>query len=122
MDRNENFNSLPWHDARILELVVDRHDAGERDEVRLRVVWPQGEEATLVFRDCYAMRAEMNFGIIADELIDNAASNDADPGLALLQQRWGPLGVSLDGISCYRLEMSSTASGIRIYARNFEIV
>lgn len=31
------FNSLLWHDAELLELSVDRHNAGERDEVRQRV-------------------------------------------------------------------------------------
>ena len=29
------FNSLPWHDTELLELLVDRRNAGERDGVRI---------------------------------------------------------------------------------------
>ena len=66
---NVDFDSFPWHDAELKELLVDRREAGERDEVHLRVEWPQGGEATFVFHDCYAMIANMNFGIIPfDEL------------------------------------------------------
>ena len=118
----DDFNSLPWHDTELLELLVDRHDPGVCDEVRLRVVWPDGEEATLVFYDCYAMTTEMNFGIIAEERIADASLIKDDPGLAFIQKRWKPLNVSLDMLNCYRLETSSTASIIRIYARRFDIL
>jgi hypothetical protein len=115
------FNSLPWHDAELLELSVDRRNAGECDEVRLRVAWPQGDEATLVFRDCYAMTAEMNFGVIAEERIASASLIDDDPGLTSIRDRWKPLGVSLEVLRCYQLETSSTSSVIRIYAKQFEV-
>lgn len=115
------FNSLPWHDAELLELAVDRRNARERDEVRLRVVWPQGEQATLFFCDCYAMTAELKFGVIADERIAIASLIDDDPDLISIRSRWKPLGVSLDVLRCYRLEMSSTSSVIRIYAKRFEV-
>ena len=115
------FNSLPWHDAELLELSVDRRNAGARDEVRLRVVWPQGDEASLLFRDCYAMTAEMNFGVIAEERIASALLIDDDPGLTSIRDRWKPLGVSLEMLRCYRLETSSTSSVIRIYAKQFVI-
>ena len=39
---NVDFDSFPWHDAELKELLVDRREAGERDEVHLRVEWPQG--------------------------------------------------------------------------------
>jgi hypothetical protein len=119
---NATFDSLPWHDAALLEVSVDRRNAGECDEVRLRVAWPHGEEAALVFRDCYAMTANMNFGIIATERIGSARRDDNDPNLASIRDQWKSLGVPLELLSCYRLEMSSTASVIRIYAKQFEIV
>lgn len=115
------FHSLPWHDAELLELLVDRRNAGARDEVRLRVAWPQGNEVTLLFRDCYAMTAEMNFGVIAKERIASASLIDDNPGLASIRDRWKPLGVSLNLLRCYGLEMSSTSSVIRIYAKRFEV-
>jgi hypothetical protein len=117
----DSFNSLPWHDAQLLELMIDRRRAGERDDVQLRVVWPLGQEATVLFRDCYAMTAEMNFGVIADERIANASLIEDDPGLLSIRNRWAPLGVSLHLLCCYRLEMSSTASVVRVYAKRFEV-
>lgn len=115
------FDSLPWHDAALLEVSVDRRNPGKCDEVRLRIAWPQGEEATMVFRDCYAMNADMNFGIIAEERIASAKLDNSDPSLASIRERWNSVGVSLEPLSCYLLEMSSTGSAIRIYAMKFEI-
>lgn len=94
------------------ELFVNRRNAGELDEVRLRLAWPQGDEATLLFRDCYAMSAEMNFGVIAEELISSASLVGDDAGLISIRDRWKSLGVSLEMLRCYRLEASSTASVI----------
>jgi hypothetical protein len=119
---NDIFSSLPWHDAELLELSVDRRNAGEHDEVRIRVAWPEGDEATLLFGDCYAMSAEMNFGIIAEEGIASAVMVEDDPGLISVRDRWRPLGVSLNALRCYRIETSSTASVLRIYAKRFEII
>jgi hypothetical protein len=116
------FNSLPWHDAELLELLVDRRNPGVCDEVRLRIAWPQGEETTLVFRDCYAMTTEMNFGIISEERITGASLIDDDPVLISIRDRWETLGVSLEMLRCYRLETSSTSSVIRIYAKQLQIV
>ncbi|MEY9186127.1 hypothetical protein ABIG06_000041 [Bradyrhizobium sp. USDA 326] len=117
----ESFNSLPWHDAVLLELMIDRRNPGTRDEVRLQVIWPDGGRATLLFRDCYAVTAEMNFGIIAEEQILNASMIEDDPGLTSIRDRWRPLGVSLAMLRCYQLETSSTGSLLRIYAEKFEV-
>jgi hypothetical protein len=118
---NDNFNSLPWHDAELLELSIDRRNAGECDEVRLRIVFPQGDEATVVFRDCYAMTADMNFGVIAEERIASASLISDEPRLISIRERWRSLGVSLETLRCYQLETSSTSSVIRIYAKQFEV-
>ncbi|MDH2382606.1 hypothetical protein [Bradyrhizobium sp. CER78] len=119
---NDSFNSLPWHDAELQELSIDRRSPGARDEVRLQVVWPDGRQAALLFRDCYGMKAEMNFGVIAEERIAGASLIEDDQGLISIRDRWRPLGVPLDMLRCYRLETSSTASVIRIYAERFEIL
>jgi len=117
----EKFNSLPWHDAQLLEVLVDRRQAGQRDEVRIGVVWPRGRTATVLFRDCYGMTATMNFGVIAEEQIANAAVIANDPGLHAIRDRWKPLGVSLEDLRCFRIETSSTSSVICIFAKNFEV-
>jgi hypothetical protein len=113
---NENFDTWPWHDATLLEMCVDRRNPGQRDEIRLRVRWPQGEEVTLLFTDCYAMKANMNFGVVAEESISSAAVIDHDALLALIRERWKSLGVSLEHLRCYRIQTASTSSEITIYA------
>ena len=118
---NKSFNELPWHDAELLEIFVDRRHAGERDDVRLRVAWPQGDEVTLLFRECYAMTAELNFGVIAEERIAGAALIEDDSALILIRERWKPLGVLLDQLRCYRIETASTSSVVKIYSKHFEV-
>lgn len=118
---NANFDLLPWHDAELLELTIDRRNAGECDEVQMHIRWPQGNENVLVFRDCYAMTAEMNFGIIATERVGSATLVFDDPDLDTIRSRWRPLGVSLDSLLCYRFEMSSTGSVIRVFSKRFSV-
>lgn len=118
---NGSFDALPWHDAVLLWICIDRRNAGERDEVRFRVRWPHGDEVLLLFRDCYAMTAEMNFGVIAEEAIASAELIESDPALASIRERWKSIGVSLEELRCYAIRMASTSSVIKIYAKQFEM-
>jgi hypothetical protein len=118
---NTAFDSFPWHDAQLKELLVDRRDAGARDVVQVLVAWPAGGESEFVFRDCYAMTANMHFGVIATESIATASLIADDEGLRSVRERWRPLGVSLEELRCYCFQLSSTGSEIRIYAQRFEV-
>lgn len=124
MDRTtygHDFEALPWHDAELREVLIDRRAPGKRDDVRVRVRWLDGGEATLLFRECHALKAAMNFGVIAEERILSASMMDDDTGLHSIRKRWNSLGVALDRLRCYRIETSSTASVLRIYAQQFDI-
>lgn len=116
-----SFDSLPWHDAALQELTINRREPGTCDEVRLEVVWPDGGRAALLFRECYGFTAEMNFGVIAEEQIAAVSIIEDDPYLLSLRDRWKPH-VSLDLLRCYRLETSSTGGVIQIYAMEFAVV
>jgi hypothetical protein len=117
-----SFDDLPWHDATLIQLLIDRRLPGVRDEVCLQVVWPDGSQSMVKFSNCYAMKADLNFGVIADEQIASADVVDDEQGLADIRDRWRPLGVMLEKLRCYRLETSSTASVLRIYAEDYEVV
>jgi hypothetical protein len=119
---NTIFDSFPWHDAELKELPVDRREPGERDVVQLLVAWPDGGESKFVFHDCYAMSTNMYFGIIATERIGNASLIFDDETLLSIRERWRPSGVSLEELRCYRFELSSTGSDIRVFAQSFEVV
>ena len=65
----DKFNSLPWHDAELLIVTVDRSNAGISDTVVLGVKWPDGMANNIVFSDCYFLDVRMNFGVISEESI-----------------------------------------------------
>lgn len=113
------FQDLPWHDAEILSIFIDRENAGERDTVRLSMRWPDGAESAVVFSDCYALSTMMNFGVIAPESVLSAAVVDSRDDVQEIRQRWSRVGVDLAGLRCYQLETNSTASKILIYALSF---
>jgi hypothetical protein len=118
---NSSFNDLPWHDATLMEILIDRRQAGVRDNVRLEVTWPDGQPGAVTFSDCYAMQADLNFGVVAEEQIASAVAIEDHVDVIGIRDRWSPLGVSLQGLRCYQLETSSTGSVIRIFAMRFEI-
>jgi len=66
---NENFNELPWHDSVLESIFIDRSNPGENDSIRIEVEWSDGKHSSIIFHDCYAITADMNFGVIASETI-----------------------------------------------------
>lgn len=115
------FQELPWHDAEILSILIDRENAGEQDTVRLSMRWPDGTESEVVFSDCYALSAMMNFGVIASESVFSAAVFDSRDDVQEIKQRWSHFGVELADLKCYQLDANSTASKILIYALRFSV-
>lgn len=116
-----NFNSLPWHDAELLSVSIDRSNAGNSDIVVLVVKWPDGKENSIIFNDCYFFNAQMNFGVIAEETILEAMCLAESDKLSEIKDKWEPLGVMLDKIRCYRINTNSTNSLIDIYALSYTL-
>ena len=114
------FEALEWHDAVLLSLTIDRHAPGVRDEVVLLVEWPDGRMQKIRFADCYALDAQMNFGVLAPDSI-RAARVTNSARLADVRQRWTALGVDLEDLRCFEITTNSTASVIRVFARRFEV-
>lgn len=118
---DEAFVALDWHDAVLLTMKIDRRAPGDRDEVALLVEWPDGRKRTVSFADCYALDAQMNFGVIAAESIRTAQCIEHSPRLAEIRRRWVALGVDLGALRCFEFTTNSTASEIRVYATRFEL-
>lgn len=113
------FNELPWHDAEILNVTIDRRNPGENDQIMIDIYWPNGQKGTLVFSDCYKLEANMNFGIMVPESILDASFTDESWELAQIRQKWAQIGVDLKQLKCFELKMNSTDSILRIYALKF---
>ena len=110
------FTELPWHDAELLDITINRRNPGYNDQVIINVCWPNGHKKALVFDDCFELEAKMNFGIIAQENIFDASSIDESQKLTEIRKKWAQLGVKLKKLKCFEIRTNSTNSIIRIYA------
>jgi hypothetical protein len=119
---NTNFNHLPWHDACLKFIYIDRQNPGENDVVKILVDWPEEQGSSYIeFSDCYAFKANMNFGIVACESILFAKCFTDSEVLNSIRKEWSTLGVDLKELKCFEITTNSTNSIISIYALNFKI-
>lgn len=119
---NSSITSLPWNEAELLEMTIDRRHPGRRDEVQFRMKWADGSKSTVVFGECYAMLAQMNFGVTCTEKIVSVEQLADEPGLAQIRAHRSAAGESMDDVSCFRIKTAPTGDVIRIYAREFKVL
>lgn len=119
---NNEFNTLPWHDALIQSLFIDRHKPGENDIVRIAVDWPDGTPpSVLEFYSCYRLNMNMNFGMITSESILTAKCYSFGEEIETLKLTWLKMTVDLKEINCYKIVTNSTNSTIEIYSFGYRI-
>lgn len=121
---NTKFNELEWHDAIIQSIYIDRENPGEKDTVKLAIVWPDRQTSTIDFFDCYGLTMNMNFGFIALESILYAKCLDDSPELTSLYEFWNTMNINVKNygnIQHYIINTNTTNSLIQIFARGFEI-
>jgi hypothetical protein len=116
---NKSFNELPWHDAILLELRIDRRRAGHADDVVLTMLWPDGRRSRIRFVGCYGLDAKMNFGIVAAETVRSAVEQQDSEELRALRAKWKALGGDLSKLSSFSLEMNSTGSLVTVYSESW---
>jgi hypothetical protein len=110
------FCELQWHDAVISKIEIDRRRPGERDEVVVTILWPDEQSSRIRFFECYAMKAELNFGVVAAETVKMVQELEDSDGLKNVRDRWSQIGVDLSALKCFVIETNSTASTIEVYA------
>jgi hypothetical protein len=113
---NINFTDLPWHDAELIEINIDRHVS---DTIRIRVRWLEDlryEYAILEFSDCYAFHVNMNFGVQLPDNILEANIIKTSIELDDIKSKWQPLELELTNLLCYNIVTNSTNSTINIFA------
>jgi hypothetical protein len=119
---NINFNDLPWHDANLQSIYIDRQKPGEQDNVKLLIDWPDGKCSSIEFCDCYALNAHMNFGIVACESILTAEYFIDSEELSSIRNQWSKVGINLEGLQCFKIITNSTNSIINIFALSFRVI
>lgn len=118
----EKFNNLPWHDAIIKCIHIDRNNPGEQDIIKILINWEMESELSRIeFYNCYALSINMNFGVVADESVLSAECFNESKELYFIRQKWGNVGVNLDNLLCFQITTNSTNSTINIYSLGFRL-
>jgi hypothetical protein len=118
----KEFNDLDWHDAELQSIYIDRSIPGESDQVVLNIRWPNAIKSEVIFNDCYAFKALMNFGIVvAEETIRDADFIEHSEELNEIRRTWEKVDVDLSGLRQYQIETNSTNSMLKIFARSMNI-
>lgn len=119
---NVNFVDLPWHDANLQSIYIDRQKPGEQDIIKIIIDWPDNNSSSIIeFLDCYAFTANMNFGIVACESILKAECLNDSEELNFIRREWLKVGVNLEKLKCFIITTNSTNSTINIFALCFRI-
>ena len=119
---NEEFENLPWHDANLQCIYINRQNPGENDIVSFLIEWPEESPASFVeFYDCYALNAKMNFGIISVESILEVKCIHNSSEIKEIRDKWLKIGVELTNLKCYRIVTNSTHSIIDVFSLGFRI-
>lgn len=120
---NTNFNDLPWHDANLQYIYINRLNPGEQDVIKILIDWADSHSSSAIeFYDCYALTANMNFGIVACESILSAECFIDSAELTSIRQEWSKVGINLDSLKSYKIITNSTNSIINIFALGFRLI
>ncbi|PII20067.1 hypothetical protein CR919_09380 [Stenotrophomonas sp. LMG 10879] len=115
------FNELPWSDATLVAVSVDRSNPGNHDEVVVHVRWPDGRNEQVTFVECRGARLALNFGVLGEDAIERAYIDEESEVLADCRQRWAASGVLLPELQCFRIETCTTGSSLDILAMGWRV-
>ncbi len=116
------FEEYCWHDSEIINIEINRSEPGKKDTIVFTINWQENKIGKIIFEDVYWASLNLNFGVIADECIDDAfiaSINDED--LKRVYQKWNGL-IDTIKLDCYVIKTISTDSEIKIIARTFKVI
>lgn len=117
-----SFNTISWHDSKLLDIQINRENPGLSDEVQLTISWADDTKQLLIFTDCYAVNLQMNFGVIAAETILDASMMQESDQLIEIQRRWENYkDIDLSNLKLFQIETNSTHSTIQIFAMDYHL-
>lgn len=117
----QNFNDLPWHDAELKEIIINR---AQKDNIQILIRWPEeygAQSACIEFFDCYAFQGDMHFGFVPPDFILGAECIQQSKELDNIKKIWKKMNLDISRLQCYRIITNSTNSTINIYALGFQI-
>ena len=118
---NQEFNDLPWHDAELKDILIDR----SRDSIKIKISWPENDDDDYVFIEflnCYAFKADMTFGMTPPDCIFEAECILHSQELEDIKKLWSEMKIDIPELRCYRINTNSTNSTIKFFALGFRII
>lgn len=112
----EKFEDYEWHDAELLSITIDRSDPGYKDEIEIKVCWPDDTKSKLTFVDCFMFKATMHFNVICNEPILDAYFLAESEMLVNVKETWRGAGLEARQPGHYVIRTNSTAGWINIVA------
>jgi hypothetical protein len=97
----------------------------KKDNVRILIRWPEdygAHCAFIEFFDCYALQADMHFGIFPPDFILDAECVLQSQELDNIKKVWIKMGLDISGLHCYKITTNSTNSIINIFALGFRVI
>lgn len=115
------FNALPWSDATLVAVSVDRSNPGNHDEVVVHVRWLDGRNEQVTFVERRGARLALNFGFLGEDTIERGYVDDGSEVLADCRWRWAASDVLLPELQCFRIETCTTGSSLDILAMGWRV-
>ncbi|MDP1834607.1 MAG: hypothetical protein Q8K75_01645 [Chlamydiales bacterium] len=113
-------NGLPWHDAELVDLQVNRF----KDRLRISVCWPDDDEGCITviqFVQCYLLKCNFNFAVAPPDHILVATYSETSPLLEEFKSVWNGL-IDLSSLKNFSIHTNSSNSSIEILATGFSIL
>lgn len=114
-----NFNELPWHDAKLVDVQVDRC----KDRLSISVCWPDDDEGCITviqFVQCYLLKCNLNFAVAPPDHILEATCSKTSPSLEEFKSVWNGL-IDLSSLKYFSIQTNSSNSLMEILANDFYI-
>ncbi len=110
-----------FHDALLKTIIIERHNPGYHDEIRIKVSFSDASEVSILFEECFQANLKLNFGVIAEETIYDLYESEEEEEMLLLKEKWSKIGGDVEGLKFFCIETNSTNSLIKIFAKSYQI-
>lgn len=121
--KKEKFEKLEWHDAILKSIIIDKSNSNYQDNIEISIIWPSGIKSKLIFKDVYHANFSLNFGVLGNEIINDASVIDgSDIEISRIKNMWSKHYEGINNIKGFEIITLSTASTIRIFALSFILV
>jgi hypothetical protein len=121
VDITKSFPSIKWHDAILMQCIVNYDDTDTSKEILLRIQWTTHEISCICFRNVLWAEISYNGGIFGAENILSISVKDNCEVLSLVRKRVPKLYPD-EIMRYYEIETIQSAGKIRVIASSVTLI